>query len=104
MGVHPEKGTTLDFNKAMHTYCSVCKRRAGWHRMTKNGVLYCLKLNTLGKKRARIMDQNGYLFDEATKHHIDVKYLMKSGVPESVSDAIQKGMRDYMEVERNATG
>lgn len=69
--------------------------------MTKRGVLYCLKLNPLGRKRAKIMDQNGYLFDEATKHHIDTKYLMKSTVHKNVSDAIQNGMRNYMDVERN---
>ena len=88
----------MDFNEAMSQRCSACERRAGWHRLTEKGTLYCLKLNGAGVKRRNAMIYNGYNYDHATLHNIKVKYLERSPLPTDVVEVIRTGMDTYMEV------
>lgn len=44
------------------------------------------------------MVYNGYHYDPATMHHVNVKYLERSPLPDDVVAVIQKGMGNYMEV------
>lgn len=85
------------FDEAMSVRCTTCQRRAGWHRMTNTGKMYCLKLNKAGVKLRNTMVRNGHNYDPATMHHIPVKYLERAPFDEGVTDTIARGLTDYME-------
>ncbi len=89
----------MQFNDALYRRCDRCRRRAGWHRLTKQGVLYCLKLNTAGNKMRKAMAHTGEKYDPSIMHHISVKYLCKSSLHKTVGQSIQKGLGNVVERE-----
>ncbi len=87
----------MTFTDAMSLMCPTCNRRAGWHRMTDSGNMYCLKLNKAGAKRRNTMIRNGYGYDPATMHHISVEFLVHAPFEGEVVDVITQGLSTYME-------
>ncbi len=87
----------MTFTDAMSLMCPLCNRRAGWHRMTDSGKMYCLKLNKAGIKRRNAMIYNGYGYDPATMHHISVRFLEPAPFEDEIVDTIARGLSTYME-------
>lgn len=82
----------MRFKTAMNKRCPDCHSRAGHHRLTKKGALYCLALNKRGSKKRAKMDE----YDYAVIHNISVKYLQRSTLPEAVGLSMREGMEGYL--------
>ncbi len=81
----------------MSKMCKKCQSRAAHHRMTTTGNLYCLALNSRGRKMrdARIYRED--YWDSAMIWHLPVKYLCKSDFDEKVGASIQQGLTTTIE-------
>jgi hypothetical protein len=65
----------ISFNEAYETVCTLCWNKAGAHRLTRTGNLYCLKYNQdsnyLDKKNVNIFN-------------VQVRYLWRSPLGKNV--------------------
>jgi len=88
----------VKFDEAMSQVCSFCKAKASHHRLTTHGNLYCLVLNSRGRKRRDILIRNGRHYDDASIHRIEPKYLDKGDFEAEVGETIQRALTtDYEE-------
>ena len=75
--------------------CELCDERAGMHRLTKKGTLYCLELNDRGLEMVRIRRHNGTYWSEGLMFSIPVKYLVKGSFSKGLGEKIWKGITTY---------
>jgi len=92
----------VEFNEAMSQVCSFCKAKASHHRLTTHGNLYCLVLNSRGRKRRDTLIRNGRHYDDASINRIEPKYLDKGDYKTEVGAAIQRALTDNEESGRQA--
>ena len=76
--------------------CKKCHSRAGHHRMTTKGTLYCLALNSRGIKMREARIYRGDHWDSAMIWHLPVKYLEKSDFDERVGQSIKQGLENHL--------
>lgn len=86
----------MRFDKSMAMMCKDCKSRAAHHRITEAGVIYCLALNAKGRSRKESIIKHWGHYDSASIHHIGVRYLKKSPIPQEVGRTIREGLSRYV--------
>ena len=76
--------------------CEKCHSKAGHHRLTTEGTLYCLSLNSRGNKMKDARIYRGELWVSAMIGRLPVKYLTQSSYEDKLGQSLQLGLSTTM--------
>ena len=76
--------------------CEKCHSKAGHHRLTTEGTLYCLSLNSRGNKMKDARIYRGDLWVSAMIRQLPVKYLTQSSYEDKIGQSIKVGLSTTM--------
>ena len=88
---------SVPFNDAMHERCHRCHRPASHHRLTDKGNLYCLELNSRGRRRRDTFIKNDRHWHEDMVYFISPKFLQKGVFSNNdIGQTIWHGLNEYI--------